>query len=190
MGGVVRRNDPYTLNCAATDYSEIRWFHDGKPVDVSSDPSSHRLLLPNGSLFFLRVAATKKLTDEGTYWCIALNSAGETRSKNATIHISFIGDDFQESPQRVIKITAATTLTLPCRPPSGTPEPRLSWLKNGIVLRNNSRVFMTSYGDLRLLSTRAEDSGTYECQAENLAGTKTTLPSDVTVMGEDLYENL
>ena len=186
VGGAVRRNDPYTLNCAAPDASQIKWFHDGKPIDVSSD----RLLLPNGSLFFLRVATTKKVSDEGTYWCVAINSVGSTRSVNATIQIAFIGDDFLISPEKVVKIVAGDELTLPCRPPRGNPTPQLVWLRNGISLQNSTRVYIFPSGDLRLLSARAEDSGSYECQAVNLAGTKTSLPSELTVMGKKIYINM
>ena len=186
VGGIVRKNDPYTLNCATLNANQIKWYHDGRLIDLKVDPSNHRIHLPNGSLFFLRVATTKKVSDAGTYWCVAFNSAGATRSRNATIQVASIGDDFLESPRAIINVIAGETLVLPCRPPKGTPEPRLFWLRNGDIIRNNSRVYTTSTGDLRFRTTKAEDSATYKCQAENAAGTKTSLPSEVTVMGECL----
>lgn len=181
---MVRRNDPYTLNCAAPEANQIKWYHDGRLLDVSNDPSSHRILLPNGSLFFLRVATTKKVNDAGTYWCVAFNAAGATRSRNATIQVAYIGDEFLESPKSVINVIAEDSLILPCRPPRGTPKPQLIWLRNGEPLHNSSRVYTTYAGDLKFKTTGAADSATYACQAVNEAGTKKSPPSEVTVMGE------
>ncbi|XP_042864852.1 roundabout homolog 2-like [Penaeus japonicus] len=85
---VARRNDPATLNCAASGASRIRWYRDGEEVTTSTqDPRSHRVLLPSGSLFFLRVATSKRDSDAGTYWCVASNSHGATRSHNATLTV-------------------------------------------------------------------------------------------------------
>ncbi|XP_018014201.1 roundabout homolog 1-like [Hyalella azteca] len=182
-GGVVRRNDPYTLNCAAQDAKTISWYHNGEPItDLLKDPSSPRILLPSGSLFFLRVATTKKVNDAGTYWCVAQNSAGSVRSDNATIEVAAIDDEFLEIPRPTINVIAGEALTLPCRPPKGTPEPQINWLKNGQVIESDGRVYTSASGELRFLVTKAEDSATYACQASNAAGTKISAPTEITVM--------
>ncbi|KAF2353070.1 Fibronectin type III [Trinorchestia longiramus] len=182
-GDVVRRNDPYTLNCAAQDAKSISWYHNGEPItDILRDPSSHRILLPSGSLFFLRVATTKKANDAGVYWCVAQNSAGSVRSDNATIEVAAIDDEFLETPRPAINVIAGQALTLPCRPPRGTPEPEVTWLKNGQAVLNDGRVYTTDSGELTFLVTKAEDSAAYACQASNAAGTKISAPAEVTVM--------
>ena len=49
------RHEPATLNCKAegTPTPTIQWFKDGVPLKIL--PGSHRLFLPAGGLFFLKV---------------------------------------------------------------------------------------------------------------------------------------
>lgn len=82
----VPRHDPATLNCKASGFPEpkVAWYKDGTPVRSSE----HRMILPAGSLFFLRVAHGRRESDAGTYWCMATNSYGRTRSRNATLQVA------------------------------------------------------------------------------------------------------
>lgn len=90
----VARNEPATLNCKAEGDPPpvITWYRNGQPVTTSTgNPSSHRMLLPSGQLFFLRVIHTKTLKpDVGVYYCVATNPETQVSvmSRNATLEIA------------------------------------------------------------------------------------------------------
>ena len=93
----VPRNEPVTLSCKAngTPRPTIEWYRNGQLVKMApEDPVSHRILLPDGSLFFLKAMQSKKEQDGGTYWCVASNEIGVARSNNATLEIACKFSDF------------------------------------------------------------------------------------------------
>nr|XP_045591261.1 roundabout homolog 1-like [Procambarus clarkii] len=186
---VARRNDPATLNCAASGAARVRWFRDGEEVVTSTqDPRSHRVLLPSGSLFFLRVTATRKDSDTGTYWCVASNSYGTTRSHNATLTVATLAYDFQSQAEPTVKARVGDSVSLPCRPPKATPPPELTWLRDGRQVTNSSRVSVTEAGDLVISQAVQEDSAAYVCRARNAAGTRESSPTQLIIMTPPWFE--
>ena len=90
----VARNEPVTLNCKAEGNPApwITWYHNGQLVETANDnPILHRVLLPSGQLFFLRVVHNRNSkSDIGVYYCNATNpqTGVSVVSNNATLQIA------------------------------------------------------------------------------------------------------
>ncbi|ENN71107.1 hypothetical protein D910_02205 [Dendroctonus ponderosae] len=64
-------------------------YKDGSPLRTTKqDSRSHRVVLPAGNLFFLKVVQSRKESDAGVYWCEASNALGKVRSRNATLTVA------------------------------------------------------------------------------------------------------
>ncbi|KAL6471496.1 hypothetical protein MHYP_G00201460 [Metynnis hypsauchen] len=89
---IVSKGEPATLNCKAEGrpMPTVEWYKDGERVETDRDNSrSHRMLLPSGSLFFLRIVhGRRSKPDEGSYVCVARNYLGEAVSHNASLEVA------------------------------------------------------------------------------------------------------
>ncbi|MCI4385731.1 hypothetical protein PGIGA_G00054000 [Pangasianodon gigas] len=89
---IVSKGEPATLNCKAEGRPtpNVEWYKDGEHVETDKDdPRSHRMLLPSGSLFFLRIVhGRRSKPDEGIYTCVARNYLGEAVSRNASLEVA------------------------------------------------------------------------------------------------------
>ncbi|KAM7399075.1 hypothetical protein PAMP_018368 [Pampus punctatissimus] len=93
---IVSKGEPATLNCKAEGRPTptVEWYKDGERVETDKDDSrSHRMLLPSGSLFFLRIVhGRRSKPDEGAYVCVARNYLGEAVSRNASLEVASDSD--------------------------------------------------------------------------------------------------
>uniref|UniRef100_A0A182YHF3 Uncharacterized protein n=1 Tax=Anopheles stephensi TaxID=30069 RepID=A0A182YHF3_ANOST len=170
---IVPRHDPATLNCKAEGVPTptITWFKDGEPI--KAEPGSHKMLLPAGGLFFLKVVHSRRETDAGVYWCEATNELGAVRSNNATLQVSVLREEFRLEPQNT-RVAQGETVLLECGPPRGSPEPTVSWRKNGqtLDLSSSKRIRIVDGGNLAIQDARQSDDGRYQCVAKNIVGVR------------------
>ncbi|XP_067166125.1 roundabout homolog 3 [Apteryx mantelli] len=187
---LVSRGEAATLRCRAEGRPTpaVRWYRDGERVPTAGEePRSHRTLLPGGSLFFARVLHGRRgKADEGVYVCVATNYLGEATSRNASLEVAVLRDDFRQAPGDVA-VTAGEPAVLECVPPRGHPEPSVSWKKNGVRLSDEDRRLAIRGGKLMVASARKSDAGAYVCVAANAAGERDSEPAELVVLERPVF---
>uniref|UniRef100_A0A8C0UCY8 Uncharacterized protein n=1 Tax=Cyanistes caeruleus TaxID=156563 RepID=A0A8C0UCY8_CYACU len=181
---LVSKGEPATLSCKAEGRPapEVEWYKDGERVETDrEDPRSHRTLLPGGSLFFLRILHGRRgKPDEGVYVCVARNYLGEATSRNASLEVAVLRDDFRQPPGDVV-VAAGEPAVLECVPPRGHPEPSVSWKKNGVRVSDKDERLTIRGGKLMVASTHKSDAGVYVCVATNVVGERDSEPAELVV---------
>ncbi|XP_075749789.1 protein sax-3-like isoform X2 [Rhipicephalus microplus] len=198
---VVRKHEPVTLRCGADGDPppRIAWYHDGRPLRNSAT----RMVLPEGQLFFLQVQHSRREQDTGLYWCTATNAVGTVRSRNASVELAVLRDEFRQLPKS-IHVAGGESATLECVPPRGHPEPTVTWFKDGVQVQpGTGRVRLLVQGALVIADVRPSDQGRYVCRAANMLGTRDSpaallsvhtkpyfvrVPEDVTSLAEESVE--
>ena len=100
------------------------------------DIQSHRVILPSGSLFFLRAAYSRRENDGGLYWCNATNSEGSAVSKNVTLTVA--GEEICQSDQTFIIVGEQKIRQLFCGTISFNPwKVYFKRNKNNVYTRHN-----------------------------------------------------
>lgn len=185
-----QRQDPMTLRCQADGRPapSVTWTKDGKPLELAGG-FSHRVLLPGGNLFFLRLDPA----DAGAYRCVADNGVGEPAvSREATLEVAYLKHEFRAAPSSQM-VTAGDAVVLQCGPPRGRPDPAVHWRKDGRRLdvdqqglgerpgERQPRLRLVDGTNLAIRDARPGDSGRYQCVAQNVAGTRESLEATVQV---------
>ncbi|XP_069492545.1 roundabout homolog 1 isoform X2 [Ambystoma mexicanum] len=182
---IVSKGEPATLNCKAEGRPTptIEWYKGGERVETDKDdPRSHRMLLPSGSLFFLRIVhGRKSRPDEGVYVCVARNYLGEAVSHNASLEVALLRDDFRQNPSDVM-VAVGEPAVMECQPPRGHPEPTISWKKDGAPLDDKDERITIRGGKLMITYTRKSDAGKYVCVGTNMVGERESEVAELSVL--------
>ncbi|KAK3587010.1 hypothetical protein CHS0354_016990 [Potamilus streckersoni] len=187
------KNEPATLNCKAEGLPLpiITWYRNGELVETNREnPMSHRMLLDNGQLFFLRVIHTKSnKPDVGVYYCNATNVHGTAISRNATIKIASLRDEFRQEPTDTT-VAVGKPVTLYCLPPRGEPEPKVFWRKDGDIVQPDSRIELQEAGTLVISSVRKSDTGEYQCFAINKGGERNSKTAQLRIVDVPMFQKM
>uniref|UniRef100_A0A3B3TUT6 Roundabout guidance receptor 1 n=1 Tax=Poecilia latipinna TaxID=48699 RepID=A0A3B3TUT6_9TELE len=182
---IVSKGEPATLNCKAEGRPTptVEWYKDGERVETDRDnPRSHRMLLPSGSLFFLRIVhGRRSKPDDGSYVCVARNYLGQAISHNASLEVAILRDDFRQNPVDVM-VAVGEPAVLECQPPRGHPEPTISWRRDGANLDDRDERITIRSGKLMITNTRKSDAGKYICVATNMVGERESEIAVLTVL--------
>ncbi|CAF1252486.1 unnamed protein product [Adineta steineri] len=116
-------------------------------------------------------------------FCQAWSATGGTsKSKAATIEIAYLDKVFEWEPLRTDSVISKSA-ELRCRPPSGNPYPKITWLKDGKSLETNrnGRFILSNENSLLIAQIKQTDAGNYTCVATNIAGTYSSEPAELIV---------
>nr|XP_012807460.2 hemicentin-2 [Jaculus jaculus] len=157
---VSRPGELVSLTCPVRGSPPIHvsWLKDGLPL-----PLSQRTLL-HSSGRTLRISQVQ-LADSGVFTCVAASPAG-VADRNFTLRVLVPPTLEPVEIQNAVVAGQGSPVTLPCEA-RGSPEPLVSWMKDGEPLSLQS---LEGGSSLRLEAVGAGDSGTYSCVAVSEAG--------------------
>ncbi|XP_055255516.1 hemicentin-2 isoform X3 [Moschus berezovskii] len=137
----------------------IAWQKEGLSVPAGAGTQ----VLPGGQLRIIHVSPE----DAGNYFCLAQNSAGSAVGKTRLV---------VQVPPAIkpglpdLSITEGAHALLPCTA-SGSPEPNVTWEKDGQPVSGAEGKFtIQPSGELLVKNSESQDAGTYTCTAENTVG--------------------
>ncbi|KAL3854884.1 hypothetical protein ACJMK2_014120 [Sinanodonta woodiana] len=160
-----------TLECKFSNAMDASttWYKDGRKINswqgkASFDGRTAQLVIREASR-----------NDCGTFECVAKNTGGEAKTKGK---LSLLDPRTKPEPPKFTKllidqtVKAGDKLVLEATV-TGKPRPTIKWYKGKIELSSNPNV-NTEYtnGKVRIIMNQMsqEDSATYTCVAENMAG--------------------
>ncbi|XP_008426635.1 roundabout homolog 1 isoform X1 [Poecilia reticulata] len=184
---VVKVGSPATLSCRVDGSPKptIEWQRNGQPlVTDKGDGRAVPMALPEGSLFFLNVGVGRRgQTHEGVYACVATNSAGRATSRNASLYIAALKEEFSVQPGDA-EVAEGEVAVLNCGPPMGHPEPNVIWKKDGVPISNTDHHYTKLSGKLIIAPAEKNHSGSYVCVARNIMGERQSRAARLSVLGK------
>lgn len=87
-----------------------------------------------------------------------------------------------------MRVAQGDIALLECAGPKGTPEPLISWKKNGqkFEIEHSKRIRIVDGGNLAIQDTRQSDEGQYQCVAKNAAGIRESKMAFLKIHGKVL----
>ncbi|XP_065735248.1 hemicentin-2 [Phocoena phocoena] len=137
----------------------ITWQKEGLTIPAGVNTQ----VLTNGQLRIIRVSPE----DAGNYFCVAQNSAGSALGR--TRLVVQVPPVIETGLPDLSAIEGSHAL-LPCTA-SGSPEPDITWEKDGQPVSGAEGKFtIQPSGGLLVKNSESQDAGTYTCTAENAVG--------------------
>ncbi|XP_072050382.1 uncharacterized protein [Amphiura filiformis] len=187
---VVRYSQPVTLTCGAevSDPQDvtISFECNGEIMDTSRVTYTAESITPGIVTTYASIDISRGEVEDfnNKFYCQCVASTPdltEYRSSVAEVGISFFRKAWGKEPTSQI-VSAGDSFLLECQPPTGRPDPEVSWEKDGQLLDlNNERVMLMEDGSLVISSATLEDAGSYMCVVQNPAKLRRSKAAVVTV---------
>ncbi|XP_011704408.1 PREDICTED: titin [Wasmannia auropunctata] len=165
------------FDCRVTGrpYPEVIWYINGQQV---ANDMTHKILVNESGNNSLMITNVNR-ADAGVVTCIARNKAGET---SCQCNLSVIEKEQVVAPKFVERFI--TTSVKEGEPvifmarAVGTPNPRITWQKDGVPITPGPEVRISSDGSgastLDIPCAKFSDAAWYQCTAQNVAGSTAT----------------
>nr|XP_036671085.1 titin isoform X4 [Drosophila suzukii] len=160
------------FDCRVTGnpYPEVFWLINGRQV---RDDASHKILVNESGSHSLMITNVTRL-DAGAVQCLARNKAGEVAIE---AQLNVLEKEQVVAPQFVQRFSTMTVregepITMSANA-IGTPQPRITWQKDGVQISSTAERFVGIDGGatcLEIPRVSASDAGWYQCTAQNIAG--------------------
>ncbi|XP_003449862.1 roundabout homolog 1 isoform X1 [Oreochromis niloticus] len=184
---VVKVGNPATLSCRADGSPKptIEWLRNNQPLETANR-ELQPMILSDGSLFFLSVEGGRQgQSHEGVYTCVARNSAGKDTSRNASLFIAVLQEEFSVQPTDV-EVAEGEVAVLSCSPPVGHPEPNVVWKKDGLPISSADHHYTELNGKLIIAPAEKNHSGVYVCVAINTVGERESRAARLSVLAKPI----
>ncbi|XP_040038210.2 roundabout homolog 4 isoform X2 [Gasterosteus aculeatus] len=186
---VVKVGNPATLSCRVdgSPVPTIEWLRNGQPLETAQgEEQLQPIVLSEGSIFFLSVGGGRRgQSHEGVYTCVARSRAGMATSRNATLYIAVLQEEFTLQPSDV-EVAEGEMAVLNCGPPMGQPEPNVIWKKNGFPINNTDHHYKALNETLIIAPAEKNYSGAYVCVASNPGGVRESRAARLSVLAKPL----
>lgn len=164
----------------------VEWYHDNKLLE---DDDCVEIESEGDDIHRLRIKDTKP-EDAGRYKCVAKNSVGEsTCAVSLRVKEAFIPPEFTRVSEGVFHVNDGDEITFSTKV-RGKPEPKITWFKDGVRLRGDTRFKIARNGDehsMTLSRANSLDSGRYKCAGTSPAGTS-SIEFELNVNGKLIFE--
>ncbi|CAF3354944.1 unnamed protein product [Rotaria socialis] len=178
-------NLPVKLECKAIRTRQIFFNCDNKWVPESEHVKSTETNEKGNTVIVTAIQLKADQIEANIYkcFCQAWSATGGTlKSRAATIELAYLDKIFEWEPLKTDSIINKS-VELRCRPPSGNPYPKVTWLKDNqpVEINRNGRLILSNENSLLIAQIKKSDAGNYTCVASNIAGSYSSEPAELIV---------
>lgn len=175
---VISDNSTRSVIAAERKRVELQCYATGFPTPEITWRRDNNALLPTGSAIYrgnVLVIHNIKKEDRGMYYCVATNGVTEGSRRNVAVEVEF--PPVISVPRPTVRQALQYDMDLQCLV-EAYPPPRITWLKEDIVINNNQHYKMSTFtttdqttdSNLRVITMEYKQFGGYTCRASNRLG--------------------